>query len=85
MEDQRINEAVPALTWIVAEVVARCRQAVSIFTQYLMACVECVMAPFETLADAVDTYQLELQVMLHELRRTCRRAFEGEFMYLNSI
>ena len=67
-----MRNAAPALTWTVAEVVARCPQSVSVFRRLRMACVGCAMAPFETLSEAAAAYGLEPEMMLRAFRRARR-------------
>ncbi|MFQ5790462.1 MAG: DUF1858 domain-containing protein [Acidobacteriota bacterium] len=62
--------------WTVAEVVARCPQAASVFTRFQMACVGCPMAPFEALSEAAAAYELEPKMMLREFRRASREKLE---------
>lgn len=53
----------PAQEWTVEEVISRCPQAGAVFTRLRMACVGCVMAPFETLVEAAAAYHLEPQAL----------------------
>lgn len=57
----------------VAEVLARWPQTIPIFIRHRMACVGCTIAPFETLIEVADIYQLELDSFLQELQQTIGR------------
>lgn len=67
-----VSERVPAAHWTVAETFVRCPETAPVFNRFGMACVGCVMAPFETLAEAADAYGLDPEVLLAE----CRAAAE---------
>jgi hybrid cluster-associated redox disulfide protein len=51
----------------VAEVLVRWPQTISVFMHHRMACVGCAIAPFETLAEVANVYDLELYNFLGEL------------------
>lgn len=51
----------------VAQVLARWPQTIPVFLHYHMACAGCVMAPFETVAEAASIYGLELSRFLSVL------------------
>ena len=53
----------------VAEVLARWPQTIPVFIHQRMACVGCVMAPFETLAEVALVYYLDLDCFLRELQQ----------------
>ncbi|GIV68354.1 DUF1858 domain-containing protein [Caldilinea sp.] len=53
----------------VAEVMERWPQTIPVFVRRRMACVGCVMAPFETLAEVATIYNLNLPDLLAELRQ----------------
>ena len=57
----------------VAEVMARWPQTIPVFIRHRMACVGCTIAPFETLIEVADIYQLELDSFLQELQQTIGR------------
>lgn len=57
----------------VAEVLARWPQTIPVFIRHRMACVGCTIAPFETLIEVADIYQLELDSFLQELQQTIGR------------
>jgi hybrid cluster-associated redox disulfide protein len=54
----------------VAEVIDRWPETIPVFFRYRMACVGCLMAPFETLASVVQIYGLDLDCFMDELRQT---------------
>lgn len=54
---------------IVAEVLAGRPQTIPVFARHHMACVGCVMAPFETLADVATVYGLPLESFMSELQQ----------------
>lgn len=54
----------------VAEVLQRWPQTVGVFLRHRMACVGCVIAPFETLSEVTAIYELNPDQFLQELRRT---------------
>lgn len=53
----------------VAEVLARWPQTIPVFIHHRMACVGCVMAPFETLTEVALVYHLDLDCFLRELQQ----------------
>jgi len=55
---------------IVAEVLARWPQTIPVFIHHRLACVGCVMAPFETLTEVTLIYHLDLDCFLRELQQT---------------
>jgi hybrid cluster-associated redox disulfide protein len=55
---------------IVADVLARWPQTISVFMCHRMACVGCPIAPFETLAEVATIYDLDLSCFLNELAQT---------------
>lgn len=54
---------------IVADVLARWPQTISVFMRHRMACVGCPIAPFETLAEVAAIYDLNLDCFLDELEQ----------------
>ena len=70
----------PAPEWTVEEAIARCPQASAVFTRLRMACVGCVMAPFETLAEAAAAYHLEPQALLEQF---CESGREQHYFEAN--
>ena len=67
-----MREPVPSPEWKVTEIIERCSGAPVVFSRFRMACVGCVMAPFETLADAAIAYGLKPESLLREFRRPYR-------------
>jgi hybrid cluster-associated redox disulfide protein len=53
----------------VAEVLERWPATAAVFVRRCMACLGCAMAPFDTVAEAVAVYGIELEGFLGELRR----------------
>jgi hybrid cluster-associated redox disulfide protein len=58
----------------VAEVMDRWPQTIPFFFRYRMACVGCPIAPFETLAEVVAIYGLDLNRFLNELEQIIEQA-----------
>jgi len=67
-----MDHAQLAIDLTVAEVMERWPETIPIFFRYRMACVGCPIATFETLADVVMIYGLDLDCFLNELRQTIR-------------
>ena len=63
MEEDRITTEM-----IVADVLQDWPQTIPIFLEYRMGCVGCAMSPFDTLADVVEIYGLQVDRFLTELR-----------------
>ena len=55
------------LSLTVAEIMDRWPQCVPVFLTHKLDCVGCPMAPFETLAEVMDIYQLPQDDFLAEL------------------
>ncbi len=55
---------------IVAEVLARWPQTISVFFGHHMICVGCAMSRFETLGEVAAVYGLDLNALLRELRQS---------------
>ena len=53
----------------VAEVLEAWPGTVSVFQEFKTACVGCVMAPFDTMADVARIYELELSDLMTALNR----------------
>ena len=62
---------------IVANVLARWPQTISVFVSRRMACVGCAMAPFETLAEVAAIYDLDLDCFLDELEQSIEQTEIG--------
>jgi hybrid cluster-associated redox disulfide protein len=54
----------------VDEVLDRWPETIPTFFRYRMACVGCLMTPFETLADVAAIYGLDRECLVNELRQT---------------
>lgn len=61
------NTLTPELS--VETVMQRWPETVAVFQAYRTACVGCVMAPFDTLADVARNYHLEVGELLHALQQ----------------
>lgn len=59
--------SLPTTSHTVAEVLNRWPQTTLVFARYHTACVGCVMAPFDTLADVATNYGLSLADLLEAL------------------
>jgi hybrid cluster-associated redox disulfide protein len=55
--------------FIVADLLARWPQVIPVFMHHRMVCVDCPIAPFETLAEAAAAYDLDVEDFLQELER----------------
>jgi hybrid cluster-associated redox disulfide protein len=51
----------------VAEVLEQWPVTVSVFQEFKTACVGCVMAPFDTMVDVAQTYELDLNQVMEAL------------------
>jgi hybrid cluster-associated redox disulfide protein len=54
----------------VAEVLTRWPETIPVFLRHQLACIGCVMAPFDTLSDVARIYNLPLDRFLEELRQS---------------
>ena len=59
----------PLAELMVAEVLGRWPGTVPVFLRYRLACVGCIMARFERLADVPRIYGLDEQRFLHEVQQ----------------
>ena len=59
----------PTQHMTVAEVLEAWPETVEVFQSLKTACVGCVMAPFDTLADVARIYELELEAIMEALRQ----------------
>ncbi len=59
--------ALPTQEMTVAEVLETWPETVDVFQELKTACVGCVMAPFDTLADVARIYQLELDMIMEAI------------------
>jgi len=57
------------LSLTVADIMDRWPQCVPVFLAHKLDCVGCPMAPFETLAEVIEIYQLPQDAFLDELTR----------------
>ena len=66
----------PVLTTdlVIADVLARWPQTVSVFLRHHMICVGCAMSRFETLGEIATVYDLDLSALLRELRQVIETA-----------
>lgn len=56
-------------TLMVADILNRWPVVIPVFLKYRMSCVGCLMAPFETLADATRIYRIPYDQFVEELNR----------------
>lgn len=61
--------ALPTQQMTVAEVLETWPETVEVFQSWKTACVGCVMAPFDTLADVARIYELELAAIMAALHQ----------------
>ena len=61
--------ALPTQEMTVAEVLETWPETVEVFQTLKTACVGCVMAPFDTLADVARIYELELAAIMQALHQ----------------
>lgn len=61
--------AKPTQEMTVAQVLEAWPQTVEVFQELKTACVGCVMAPFDTLADVARIYELELEMIIGALQQ----------------
>jgi len=59
----------PATEMTVAEVLESWPETVPVFQEYKTACVGCAMAPFDTMADVAQIYQLDLSELMAALHQ----------------
>ena len=64
--------------WTVETLLANWPEAADVLLRHGMACVGCVMARFETVAEAAHVYHLDLRSLLNELRETRTGRPRGE-------
>jgi hybrid cluster-associated redox disulfide protein len=66
----------PVLTTdlVIADVLDRWPQTVSVFWRHHMICVGCAMSRFETLGEIATVYDLDLSALMRELRRVIETA-----------
>jgi hybrid cluster-associated redox disulfide protein len=52
----------------VSEILRRWPQTANVFLRHRMACVGCAIAPFETVSEVSEIYQVNLEKFLQELQ-----------------
>lgn len=57
----------PTSNMTVAEVLDKWPETVAVFQEFKTACVGCVMAPFDTMADVARIYEMDLPALLEAL------------------
>lgn len=62
----------PTQEMTVAEVLEAWPETVEVFQTLKTACVGCVMAPFDTLADVARIYELELETIMKALHQAIK-------------
>jgi len=72
----------PRLDQPVEEIMGRWPATARVFIRRKMACVGCIMAPFQTLAAAARAYHIPEGELLTEMQAAATRDFEtpGEFV-----
>ncbi len=63
---------------VIADVLARWPQTVSVFLRHHMICVGCAMSRFETLGEMATVYDLDRNVLLRELQQVIETAPAAE-------
>ncbi|HLV01072.1 MAG TPA: DUF1858 domain-containing protein [Acidobacteriota bacterium] len=72
MEEQNSVRGLPTEQWTVGEVLTHYPDTASVFTKLRMACVGCVMAPFESVREVAMIYGLDPNRVLCALHDVCR-------------
>lgn len=70
--------AMPTQEMTVAEVLESWPETVEVFQALKTACVGCVMAPFDTLADVARIYELELDTVMGALHQAVQTNPDGQ-------
>ena len=68
-QETMMAAALPTQDMTVAEVLETWPETVQVFQAFKMACVGCVMAPFDTLADVARIYEMEPGTIMEALRQ----------------
>jgi hybrid cluster-associated redox disulfide protein len=68
-QEMLMAATLPTKEMTVAEVLETWPETVEVFQALKTACVGCVMAPFDTLADVARIYELELDMVLEALHQ----------------
>jgi hybrid cluster-associated redox disulfide protein len=58
----------------VAELLSRWPEAIPVFLEYKLNCVGCSMSDFETLADAIEIYQLPREQFIDDLEQAIQNS-----------
>jgi hybrid cluster-associated redox disulfide protein len=69
MWKETVATPMPINDMTVAEVLERWPETVSVFQDLKTACVGCAMAPFDTMADVAQIYDMELVELMTALER----------------
>ena len=59
----------PTSDMTVADVLEQWPETVPVFQEFKLACVGCVMAPFDTMVDVADIYKMDLHEILAALHQ----------------
>lgn len=70
--------ALPTQEMTVAEVLETWPETVEVFQALKTACVGCVMAPFDTLADVARIYEMELDTVIEALHQAIQTSPASE-------
>jgi len=70
--------ALPTKKMTVAEVLEAWPETVKVFQAWNTACVGCVMAPFDTLADVARIYELEVDAIMGVLHQAIQTEPAGQ-------
>lgn len=65
-------------TLLLEDLFARWPETAVVFQRHQMACVGCVVAPFYTVADAAQVYDLDPAAFVQELRAVIERPQDNE-------
>lgn len=68
-QENEVENRLPESHWTVAETFNRCPETAPVFHRFGMACIGCTMAPFETLAEAAEAYELNLETLLSDFNQ----------------
>ena len=73
-----MSTPMPTSDMTVADVLEQWPETVPVFQELKLACVGCVMAPFDTMADIADIYKMDLQEIMSALRQAIKSAGSNE-------
>jgi hybrid cluster-associated redox disulfide protein len=68
-----MDESVPTRDMNIAEILQRWPQTRAVFQKLHTACVGCVMAPFDTIADVAFQYRLDEHELLRRIREAAQQ------------